>query len=220
MDSQEKINLFNALFKGRTDVFARRWERWGTDISGYSPVYADKEKQKYLPLSDYFIEQHLRGNIVMGIYPLLDDNTSWFVAADFDGENWLDAAKRFWDKCSEYDLLGYIERSRSGKGGHVWFFFDQPYPAYKSRKIFLHLIKESGGIEQFDKEDSFDRLFPNQDYHSGKGLGNLIALPLQGNSAQLNNSVFLNLEDDKIIEFENQWDFLNTIKTISQDQLN
>ena len=84
MDSQEKINLFNALFKGRTDVFARRWERWGTDISGYSPVYADKEKQKYLPLSDYFIEQHLRGNIVMGIYPLLDDNTSWFVAADFD----------------------------------------------------------------------------------------------------------------------------------------
>lgn len=212
--TQEKIKLFTSIFKGRTDVFARRWERWGTDISGYSPAYADKEKQKYIPLNDYPIEQHLRGNVVIGIYPLLTDNASWFVAADFDGENWLEGAKRFLSKCSEYNLPGYVERSRSGNGGHVWFFFDQPYPAYKSRQIFLHLIKESGSIDQFDKEDSFDRIFPNQDYLSGKGLGNLIALPLQGNSVKLGNSLFLNPEND-FDPLENQWDFLSMVRRIS-----
>ena len=218
MNPQEKIKLFTLLFKGRIDVFARRWERWGTDISGYSPVYADKEKQKYTPLSDYFIEQHLRGNVVLGIYPLLTDNTSWFVVADFDGENWLESAKSFLNKCSEYSLPGYVEKSRSGKGGHVWFFFDQAYQAHKSRKIFLHLIKESGSIDQFDKEDSFDRIFPNQDYLSGKGLGNLIALPLQGNSIKLGNSIFLNPEDD-FNPVEDQWNSLSTIKKISASDL-
>ena len=218
MNPQEKIKLFNSLFKGRIDVFARRWERWGTDISGYSPVYADKEKQKYTPLSDYFIEQHLRGNVVLGIYPLLTDNTSWFVVADFDGENWLELAKSFLNKCSEYSLPGYVEKSRSGKGGHVWFFFDQAYQAHKSRKIFLHLIKESGSVDQFDKEDSFDRIFPNQDYLSGKGLGNLIALPLQGNSIKLGNSIFLNPEDD-FNPVEDQWNSLSTIKKISASDL-
>src|SRR3989344_3188721 len=214
MNSQEKIKIFNSLFKGRSDVFARRWERWGTDISGYSPVYIDKEKQKYAPLSDYFIEQHLRGNIVLGAYPLLTDNTSWFVVADFDGENWLESTKSFLSKCSEYSLLGYVERSRSGNGGHVWFFFDQPYPAHKSRKIFLHLIKESGSIDQFDKDDSFDRIFPNQDYLSGKGLGNLIALPLQGNSIKLGNSLFLDPENS-FNPLEDQWDFISATKRIS-----
>jgi len=214
MNPQEKIKLFTLLFKGRIDVFARRWERWGTDISGYSPVYIDKEKQKYTPLDDYFIEQHLRGNVVLGLYPLLANNTSWFVVADFDGENWPEQAKRFLSKCSEYNLPGYVERSRSGKGGHVWFFFDQAYPAHKSRKIFLHLIKESGSIDQFDKEDSFDRIFPNQDYLSGKGLGNLIALPLQGNSIKLGNSIFLNSDDD-FNPIEDQWSFLITTKRIS-----
>ena len=218
MNLQEKIKLFNSLFKGRIDVFARRWERWGTDISGYSPVYADKEKQKYTPLSDYFIEQHLRGNVVLGIYPLLTDNTSWFVVADFDGENWLELAKSFLNKCSEYSLPGYVEKSRSGKGGHVWFFFDQAYQEHKSRKIFLHLIKESGSVDQFDKEDSFDRIFPNQDYLSGKGLGNLIALPLQGNSIKLGNSIFLNPEDD-FNPVEDQWNSLSTIKKISASDL-
>src|SRR3989344_2554378 len=218
MNPQEKIKLFTLLFKGRIDVFARCWERWGTDISGYSPVYIDKEKQKYTPLDDYFIEQHLRGNVVLGLYPLLANNTSWFVVADFDGENWPEQAKRFLSKCSEYNLPGYVERSRSGKGGHVWFFFDQPYPAYKSRKIFLHLIKESGSIDQFDKEDSFDRIFPNQDYLSGKGLGNLIALPLQGNSIKLGNSVFFNPDDD-FNPIEDQWSFISTTKRISTPDL-
>src|SRR3989344_8747676 len=166
MNPQEKIKLFNSLFKGRIDVFARRWERWGTDVSGYSPAYADREKQKYLTLNDYYIEQHLKGSIVIGLYPLLSDNTSWFVAADFDGENWLESVIKFLNKCAEYNLPGHVERSRSGKVGHVWFFFDQPYPAYKSRKVFIHLIKESGSIDQFDKEDSFGRIFPNQDYLS------------------------------------------------------
>ena len=109
MNTQEKISLFTCLFNGRTDVFARRWERWGTDISGYSPVYADKEKQKYAPLNNYFIEQHLSGNVVLGVYPLLADNSSWLIVADFDGENWLESIKRFlgkWEEIAEENSVG------------------------------------------------------------------------------------------------------------------
>ncbi len=218
VNNQEKIKIFTSLFRGRTDVFARRWERWGTSISGYSPAYADREKQKFSALNDYWIEQHFRGNVVVGLYPLLTDNKSYFIVADFDGENWLKDAKKFLNKCSEFDLPAYIERSRSGNGSHVWLFFDQPYPAFKSRKIFLSLIKQSGNIDQFDKEDSFDRLFPNQDYLSGKGFGNLVALPLQGNSVGLHNSVFLDPKN-KFMPFEDQWQFLSSIRVISSDEL-
>jgi len=189
----QQIQLFKSVFRGREDVFAVRWENGKK--SGYMPAYtydpylyrAHKMRggifqnypgKTYLPLSDKEIEKHLKGEQLVGIYPLLHENTSWFIAADFDDDNWLEECKTFLKVCHENEIPAYLERSRSGQGGHIWIFFEQPYPAIRSRKIILSLLEKSGLFSVFDKSYSFDRLFPNQDFLSGKGLGNLIALPL------------------------------------------
>ncbi|HHT22308.1 MAG TPA: DEAD/DEAH box helicase family protein [Bacteroidales bacterium] len=176
--------------------------------------YADKT---YLPLTDKEIEKHLKGEQQIGIYPLLQDNTSWLIAADFDGENWINEYKAFLNICTENEIPAYLERSRSGKGGHIWVFFEQTYPAFRSRKIMLSLLEKSGVLSVFDKNSSFDRLFPNQDYLSGKGLGNLIALPLFKKTSEQGNSCFLDVET--LQPFDNQFDFLKSVSKISSAKL-
>ncbi|MFH5883363.1 TOTE conflict system archaeo-eukaryotic primase domain-containing protein [Halalkalibaculum sp. DA3122] len=92
------------------------------------------------------------------------------MAADFDKENWMEDSRQFLQVCERHNMPAYLERSRSGNGGHVWIFFQQPCPAWKSRKIGYYLLREAGILSEFEKDASFDRLFPNQDSHSGKGL--------------------------------------------------
>ena len=110
-----------------------------------------------------------------------------------------------------------MERSRSGNGGHVWIFFDKPYPAIRSRKVFISILEQSGAFSMFDKSSSFDRLFPNQDFLSGKGLGNLIALPFFKPAMENGNSCFVNPETFE--PYPDQWQFLNEIKRISIEVL-
>ncbi len=224
----DKLKIFKSLFRGREDVFAIRWEK-GIK-SGYMPAYQfdpyfyrshkikggnfnDFPDKSYLQFNDEQIEKHLNGNHQAGIYPLLPDNTSWFIVADFDKENWIEECRTFINTCRQYDIPAFLERSRSGKGGHVWIFFDQPYPALKSRKIILSLLTQSGIISQFDKNSSFDRLFPNQDYLSGKGLGNLIALPLYKSTFDQGNSCFIDTES--LTPFNDQWQYLADIQRLS-----
>ncbi len=184
-----QVEIFKSVFKGREDVFAIRWENGNK--SGYMPavlydpyfhrthrVKQNYEDKTYLLLNNFEIEKHLKGEQLIGIYPLLKDNTTWFLAADFDKDNWIEQCRAFIGSCSKQDIPSYLERSRSGKGGHVWIFFEQPYPAIRSRKIFTTILEQAGIFSVFDKNSSFDRLFPNQDFLSGKGFGNLIALPL------------------------------------------
>jgi hypothetical protein len=181
---------------------------------------ADFKDKSYLPFNDEQIEKHLNGDYQAGIYPILPDNTSWFIVADFDKENWIEECRIFINTCRHYDIPAFLERSRSGKGGHVWIFFNQPYPALKSRKIILSLLAQSGIFSQFDKNYSFDRLFPNQDYLSGKGLGNLIALPLYKPAFDQGNSCFIDMAS--LIPFIGQWQYLADIQripTISLDEL-
>lgn len=202
-----------SLFRGRGDVYAKWWERRDGKAQGYVPAYADWKKKTYAPLTNAVIEQHLMGNIIVGLYPLLKDNTSYLITADFDGKKWLTAAKRLIKICEKHNLPVYTERSRSGNGGHIWCFFEGAYPAHKSRKIFLQLLRQSKNISEFDKDDSFDRLFPNQDYHAGKGFGNLIALPLQGAARKEGNSLFLDPEN-KYKVADDQWQFLDGVERV------
>lgn len=229
--------LFKNLFKGREDVFAVRWEK--DDKSGYMPAYdfdwnefnayrvqggrlKDFPNKKYSKLDNGRIINHLNGKEVIGIYPLLDDNTSYFIAADFD-ENlsgkrtWIDECQNFIQACAKYDLPVYLERSRSGKGGHVWLFFEKSYAAIKTRKLFLHILEECNIISPFDKNSNYDRLFPNQDYHTGKGLGNLIALPFQKQALQTGNSCFIDNETLQVVS--DQWTFLKKIRRVSIERL-
>ncbi|WP_240894360.1 DEAD/DEAH box helicase [Parapedobacter sp. SGR-10] len=220
-------NLFRSLFRGREDVFAIRWEKSGK--TGYMPAYqfdpyhygvhkmnggtfANYPHKTYLPLTDNEIQKHLNGAQQIGIYPLLQDNTSWFLVADFDKQNWQEEAVNFLNACKEKNIPAYLERSRSGNGGHVWIFFDKPYPAVRSRKIFISILEQSNAFSMFDKSSSFDRLFPNQDFLSGKGLGNLIALPFFKPAMEKGNSCFIHPETFE--PYPDQWQFLNEIEKV------
>ena len=231
-DIHAKISVFRSLFKGREDVFAIRWER--DRKSGYMPAFSfdpyrlrthqmnggtfqNYSEKSYLKLTDDQIAKHLNGELVMGLYPLLPDNNSCFIAADFDEGDWIESARKFIEVCDNVLVPAYLERSRSGNGAHVWIFFDNIFPAYKSRRLVLSLLISSGIISAFDKNTSFDRLFPNQDYLSGKGFGNLIALPLNGHSIKQGNSCFI---DPKTLEvYKNQWQYLREIKRVSTEHL-
>lgn len=225
------IGRYRLLFRGREDVYARRWEKG--DKSGWSPAYAfdwnefnahrvhggtikDFKNKTLIPFTDEVIEKHIEGKETIGVYPILLDNTSYFIAADFDEASWKDDARNLVNECARSGLSAYTEISRSGKGAHVWIFFAEPYPCWKSRKIILALIARVSTSSEFQKEDSFDRLFPNQDTVSAEGFGNLIGLPFQGQRVKENCTVFYDSETSEI--HKDQWKFLETIHryTISE----
>lgn len=233
MVSAHHISLFRSVFKGRDDAFAIRWQRGNK--SGYVPAYIfdpellklhkrnggtfqnypNKQLQR---LKDKDIREHLEGHKHIGVYPLLADNTSWFIAADFDGSKADNELPEVMQLCDKYDLPVYIERSQSGKGVHVWMFFEQPYPAYQSRSIFTHILKQAGVKSDFDKNSGFDRLFPSQNTHTGKGLGSLIALPLQKNAMEKGTCCFL--KTTTFEPYSDQWESLSNIRRASVDHLN
>lgn len=228
----QNIDLYKSLFRGRTDIYAVRWEKDGR--SGYMPAYKvdwtdfskhkaqggtfkDYKNKEHIPFDNLAIESHLSGKETCGIYPLLEDNSSYFIAVDFDKQNWRETILKLHNICTEFQIPSFIERSRSGNGGHLWVFFADAFPAVQSRKIMFEMLRLSNIVSHFEKEPSFDRLFPNQDSHSGKGMGNLIALPLQGNSIVQGNSCFIN--PGTFSPIENQWDFLESIQRISTAEL-
>ena len=220
---KEKVDLFRTLFRGREDVYAVRWEsRKGK--SGYSPACANEwnpllckkpcakcNNSKYIPISDDTIREHVLGKHTVGIYPLLQDETCWFLAADFDKEGWQEDARTFLDVCGELDLAAALERSRSGRGGHIWIFFEEAIHASLARKLGSALLTCAMDRRHKMGLDSYDRFFPNQDTMPKGGFGNLIALPLQGIPGKKGNSLFL---DENLNPHPNQWQFLASLKRV------
>jgi hypothetical protein len=177
--ARRRIALFRSLFRGREDVYARRWEN-DDGRHGYVPAHAkdwkainrsrpeDRKKvahktRKFLPMTDAVIEQHLLGNETIGVYPLLPDETCWFLAADFDKKTWEYDALAFLETCQELNVPAALERSRSGKGGHIWIFFDRELPAITARKLGCVLLTRTMERRHQVGLDSYDRFFPNQD---------------------------------------------------------
>lgn len=230
-----KIELFRSLFRGRADVYPRRFESRKTGKAGYQPACANEwirgvcEKPKIkcadcpnrrlLPVTDEVIRWHLSGrndqgrDFVMGVYPMLQDETCHFLAVDFDRENWQEDAGAFLETCQQLDLPVALERSRSGNGGHVWFFFEEAISAGLARELGSHVLTETMESRPEIGLGSYDRLFPNQDTLPKGGFGNLIALPLQKQARQRGNTVFL---DGQFKPHPDQWSFLASVRGISR----
>jgi len=222
--AQGKILLFRQLFRGRDDVFPKLWISSKTGRKGYSPACSnewvhgickkprvkcsDCPNQAFVPLSDQVILDHLQGRHIVGVYPLFKDETCWFLAADFDKECWLEDVAAFVETCLDLGILAAVERSRSGNGAHVWFFFTSPVPAISARRMGCYLITETMARRHQLAMSSYDRLFPNQDTIPRGGFGNLIALPLQHEPRQAGNSVFL---DEAFQPHVDQWSYLASV---------
>lgn len=219
---KDRIKIFRSLFKGRTDVFAIRWE-YQDGKSGYSPARERKKpnKESYqdrelIPLTNQVIYDHLIGKKTIGIYPMLKDETCWFLAVDFDKENWKDDASAFMETCKEFSVSASVEISRSGNGCHVWIFFQDAILAKTARKLGNFLLTRTLEKRYQTGIDSYDRLFPNQDTLPKGGFGNLIALPLQHQPREKGNSVFV---DADFNVFPDQWNYLGNIKKITNNEV-
>ena len=237
---QEKVDLFRSLFKGREDVFARRWYSKTSGKAGYQPVcqnewtpMCDKRTFKcancpnrhFSPLTYNDIYRHLEGKDadgrdVIGLYVLNEDNTCHLLCTDFDDKNCEHGYKNdvlaFIDVCRSWNIPCSVERSRSGNGAHVWIFFDNPVLAVKARRLGNAILTEAMSRNGKISFKSYDRFFPNQDTMPEGGLGNLVALPLQGNARKHGNSVFV---DENFEPYPDQWEFLLNIGKLSEQLL-
>lgn len=216
----EKVRLFRQLFRGRGDVYPVRFESARTGKAGYTPACANRfvrgvcdlprvkcgecPNQAFLPVDDAAVLGHLQGRHVMGVYPLLQDETCWLLALDLDGGSWRLDAQAFVETCTAEGLRCVVELSRSGDGAHVWFFFAEPLSAALARRMGCALITETAGRRHQLGMASYDRLFPSQDTMPRGGFGNLIALPLQRDARRRGSTIFL---DDRLepIPADLQW---------------
>ncbi len=227
-----KIALFRSLFRGRQDVFPQRWDNAKTGKSGYSPVCGNEwvrgvcgkpqvkcgecPSQAFKPVTDEIIRAHLQGRLgsgqagfTAGVYPMLPDDTCWFLAADFDKQSWMNDVTAFRDAAHAEGVPIAVERSRSGNGAHAWIFFVEPVHAAEARRLGALLITAAMDRSPDIGFNSYDRFFPSQDTMPAGGFGNLIALPLQAKPRESGNSVFV---DDNFLPFADQWAYLSSIR--------
>ena len=237
----ERVALFMSLFKGREDVFARRWFSKSTGKAGYQPVcinewrrgICDKKTYKcaecpnrdFAPLTSQDVYRHLEGKDenccdVVGLYAIMPDNNCSFLCTDFDDKSckhgYKDDVLAFVGVCRDWQIPYAIERSRSGNGAHVWIFFEEPLPAFKARRLGNAILTEAMNRDGRMSFNSYDRFFPNQDRLPEGGFGNLVALPLQGQARKNLNSVFV---DDDFLAYKDQWTFLYNIKKLREDDV-
>ena len=229
--SEDKVRLFRELFRGRGDVFPTRFQNRKTGKQGYAPACANKfvrglcelpkvkcgecRNQAFLPVDDAVVLAHLKGRHVMGVYPLLEDGTCWFLAIDFDEGAWAEDVRAFQETCRDAGLPVAVERSRSGNGAHAWFFFSEPVSAAAARQMGCYLITETMSRRHELAMGSYDRLFPSQDTLPKGGFGNLIALPLQREPRKRGNTVFLDQDLDPYPD-DQQWVHLAAVPRIDR----
>lgn len=206
----EKIKLFLSYFKGREDVCAKRWK----NKPGYSPYCRNDFKQgiclkplvkciqcqnqDFIILNQETVEEHLMGKEVIGLYPMTENDTCYLLAMDFDEERYKEEAEAVINVSEKLGIFPLLERSRSGQGCHLWFFFEQETKSVVARKFGMTILSLAMEESRSITFSSFDRMFPSQDFLETGGFGNLIALPLQKEARKYGNTEFLDKNFDVI----------------------
>ena len=217
----DKIGLIRSLFGARSDVYAHRWENPNTGKSGWSPAVRGGWSKKrsgsreHLPLTDDVLAAHLRGDIAIGIYPLMRGDTCKLLACDFDGGSWVLDALAFLDQCHAAGVPAVLERSRSGDGAHVWVFFEHAVAATAARAMGMGLLRQAMTTRAELDLASYDRFFPSQDFMPKGSFGNLIALPLHGECVSRGTTVFL--DPTSMEPWTDQWALLSSVSRMSCD---
>ncbi len=215
-----KVAFFRALFAGRTDVYAQRWENVRSGKSGWMPAVRGGWRKdvpisarEYLPLTEDVVTAHLSGELDLGLYPMLDGDRCAWLAADFDGSAAMLDALSYLKAARAVGAPAALEISRSGLGAHVWLFFSVPVPAASARKVGFGLLREAIALRGKMDLASYDRLFPSQDVLQVGGVGNLIAAPLQGRCRRRGGTVFLDLAT--LEPHGDQWAYLSSVARLS-----
>jgi superfamily II DNA or RNA helicase len=211
-----KVAFFGALFAARTDLYAVRWDNVRTGQRGWLPAVrggwrkgVPHAERDYLPLTAGVLSAHLSGQLHLGLYPLLDGDRCWWLAADFDGSAAMLDALNYIKAARTLSVPVGLEVSRSGTGAHTWIFFTGPVPAETARRLGTGLLREAMALRGQMSLASYDRLFPSQDALPAGGVGNLIAAPLYGKARRDGTTVFL---DPATMEpHEDQWGYLSTL---------
>lgn len=232
--ARDKLELFRNLFTGRKDVYAHGYRRKDGGI-GYTPACANEWKSGICPkanrqrakcaecgnrvfpeLSDAAIISHFKGSDdrlrdVIGQYVLDKDGNTKVLVIDFDGADWKEATNAIRLVAKSHGIDAAVERSRSGNGAHVWFFFLELTSAKIAREFGSSLITEAAALNKTITFEAFDRMLPAQSTIPEGGFGNLIALPFQGKAQGKGNSVFI---DEQFMPFPDQWLYLSHIQLI------
>ena len=219
-----KVAFFGALFAARTDVYAVRYDNARTGKGGWIPAVRGgwqkgvrHEDRNYLPLTAAVLAAHLKGEAHIGLYPLLDGDRCWWLAADFDGPEAMFDALMYVKAGRALQVPVALEVSRSGVGAHAWVFFTAPVPAELARRLGTGLLREAMALRGRMTLASYDRLFPSQDLLPVGGIGNLIAAPLFKPARDNGATVFLDLET--LERHEDQWAYLSALGRMTPAEL-
>lgn len=239
----EHASLLYSYFKGRQDVYSLRSSKkgyytqcnnfWKYGIcpkrDGTKIKCQDCSSQDYKELKGRVILQHLQGikedcTDVVGLYPLFPDGSCWFLVFDFDNHDesaepskeWQQEVNALREMCSVLGIDSLVERSRSGKGAHVWIFFSEPIQASKARKFGESLLRKGAESVSLKNFTYYDRMMPMQDFLPEGKLGNLIALPLQGRALRNGNSAFV---DESWNTYKDQWKRLRETRRLSEKEV-
>ncbi len=221
---EKKLAFYRALFAARPDVYAVRWENRRSGKSDWMPAARGgwrkgAARRDYLPLTDDAVVAHLSGETEIGLYPLLDGDRCWWLAADFDGRTAMLDALAYLKAAHAADVPAGLEVSRSGVGAHVWIFFSAPMPAGTARQIGTGLLREAMSIRGYMSLASYDRLFPSQDVLPTTGsIGNLIAAPLHRRHRDHGATVFLDVAT--LEPFTDQWAYLSSLPRLTPREAN
>ena len=230
--NEEKIDLFLSLFGARRSVYPKLWINLKKGSKGYSPACSnewvhgvcekprvkcsDCPNQNFPPLDHSAIHSHLIGRHTIGTYAIREDDSCIFLAADFDGDGWMQDIEAYRRAAEQMGISVAIERSRSGNGGHAWIFFARPVPAVLARRLGTLIVARASSFHQGMKLSTYDRFFPNQDTCPKGGFGNLIALPLQQEPRKSGHTLFL---DENFEPVSDQWAYLATLPKIDLAEL-